>query len=252
MNLTAATSALFTFAKSQGAALPDVASLDRSDGRREVGGDPVPRKVPRYIGTAGRGLLIHEEQQPGELRHGRPLLWAYGEIPDTVGGDGEPFDVILGPQGGDHVTIIDQLDPETGEVDEHKTMWGWVSEDAAVEAYLQQYGHDRRMLGGVMTVPLEAFAQWAAEDGKADAEPFADIWFAWQMSRHARKGSALERACGALLDWLGKGAEVDALIAKVMRESNVSREAAIRILKANGTIKQDGAHLTMAAHVEGG
>lgn len=42
-----------------------------------------------------------------------------------------------------------------------------------------------------------------------------------------------------------KGADVDALIAKVMA-GGLDKSAAIAVLKSNGTIKQDGPHLVMA------
>lgn len=43
-----------------------------------------------------------------------------------------------------------------------------------------------------------------------------------------------------------KGADVDALIARVMGDSGVDKGAAIAILKSKGVVKQDGEHLVMA------
>lgn len=143
--------------------------------------------------TIGR-LPINVEYLPGQMRHGHVQLWAYAEIQDTLGADGEPFDVFLAPfhvapERVTNITVVDQLDPETGEIDEHKAMLGWPTEAAAVEAYVAQYG-GRERLGAVFTLPLDAFTRWARSSGVASAVPFRAVYDDWCADPSMEKGKA--------------------------------------------------------------
>lgn len=143
--------------------------------------------------TIGR-LPINVEYLPGQMRHGHVQLWAYAEIQDTLGADGEPFDVFLAPfnvapERVTHVTVIDQINPETGELDEHKAMCGWATEAEAVNAYVEQYG-GRERLGAVTTLPIDGFTRWARSSGVASAMPFREVYDDWCADPGMEKGKA--------------------------------------------------------------
>jgi hypothetical protein len=108
-----------------------------------------------------KGLPIYIETHKGERRRSdwAPLAADYGYISMTGSpeGRGEGLDVFLGDDArSSFVTIIDQVDPETGEFDEHKVMLGFPDRRSAVRAYLDSYDDASRM-GGVWTVDFDTF-----------------------------------------------------------------------------------------------
>lgn len=98
----------------------------------------------------------------------------YGYIRGTVGVDGDHIDVFLSdsPEEGD-VFVVDQINPETGEFDEHKVMYGFPSEQAAREAYLSNYEPGWTGLGAITHVTKDEFKKWV-ESSKRKTKPFAD------------------------------------------------------------------------------
>lgn len=116
------------------------------------------------------GYDITIENPKGSVRRGTDAngkQWeqtmhnTYGYIRATEGVDGDHIDVFLSdnPTSG-KVYIIDQVDPKTGEFDEHKVMYGFESEEAAREAYLSNYEEGWQGLGEITEVPRDIFKKW--------------------------------------------------------------------------------------------
>ena len=78
--------------------------------------------------------------------------------------DSDPVDVYISkhPSQYDPIFVIDQLDPETGLLDEHKTILGAHSPEAAKQCYIQGFsdgsGSDR--LGGMTEMTIGEFKEW--------------------------------------------------------------------------------------------
>lgn len=82
----------------------------------------------------------------------------------TKGIDGDPLDVFLGDNfEPESVFIVDQIDPKTRELDEHKIMLGFSSKQEARKAYLANYDENWMGLGKLNAMKLDKFK--AKEDG---------------------------------------------------------------------------------------
>lgn len=111
------------------------------------------RKEFPFVGTIDfRGLKIHVENRPGDVREGTgaggkkwrtEMKLAYGEILGTKGVDGDKVDVYVGPYtDAPNVYIIHQQHTEgakKGKYDEDKVMLGLRSPEEAKAAYLAHY-----------------------------------------------------------------------------------------------------------------
>ncbi len=58
------------------------------------------------------------------------------------------------------VYVVDQIDPKTGEFDEHKIMYGFGSEAEARDAYLSNYEEGWQGLGRITGVDKDTFDKW--------------------------------------------------------------------------------------------
>lgn len=129
------------------------------------------------------GMEISIEQPKGSQRSGVDadgLPWSvrmnntYGYIRGTKGKDKDHIDIFLSdnPEEGS-VFVVDQIDPRTGEFDEHKVMYGFNSLEEAREAYLSNYMSDWQGLGNITEVNKTAFKVWLSESVHK-TKPFAD------------------------------------------------------------------------------
>ena len=118
----------------------------------------------------------------GKDEHGKP--WSvtmhdtYGYILGKIGVDGDHIDMFINDAADldsfdGNVYVVDQVNPETGEFDEHKVMYGYPSEEAATEAYLANYSKGWKGLGKVTAVPKATFDKWL-ESSDRKTKPFAD------------------------------------------------------------------------------
>lgn len=118
----------------------------------------------------------------GKDEQGRP--WSvtmhdtYGYILGKIGVDGDHIDMFINDAADldtfdGNVYVVDQVNPETGEFDEHKVMYGYPSEEAATEAYLANYSKGWKGLGKVTSVPKVTFDKWL-ESSDRKTKPFAD------------------------------------------------------------------------------
>ena len=118
-----------------------------------------------------KGLKITIENPAGSLRSGidkdgkawsNEMPYTYGYFNGTIGKDGDPIDIYLGPEIDEefYIYVIDQVDPETKSFDEHKVMFGFESEALAKEAYLQCFDQGWKGFGNISTFSLSKFKQW--------------------------------------------------------------------------------------------
>lgn len=102
----------------------------------------------------------------------------YGYILGKIGVDGDHIDMFINDAADldtfdGNVYVVDQVNPETGEFDEHKVMYGYPSEEAATEAYLANYSKGWKGLGKVTSVPKATFDKWL-ESSDRKTKPFAE------------------------------------------------------------------------------
>ena len=129
------------------------------------------------------GYNISLENPKGSVRSGKDAKgneWSvtmnndYGYIRMTEGVDGDHIDVFLSdnPSEG-NVFVIDQVNPENGEFDEHKVMYGFETAEQARDAYLANYSPGWKGLGTITEVSKEEFKKWI-ESSHRKTKPFAD------------------------------------------------------------------------------
>lgn len=99
----------------------------------------------------------------------------YGYFTNTTGNgkDGDAVDVFIGPNPNnfDKVYVIDQkID---GEFDESKVMLGFLSKEAAKEAYLSNYDENWDGFWKITAVPTHIFKKWLYR-GNKQRKPFFD------------------------------------------------------------------------------
>ena len=118
----------------------------------------------------------------GKDEQGKPWIVTmhdtYGYILGKIGVDGDHIDMFINDAADldtfdGNVYVVDQVNPDTGEFDEHKVMYGYPSEEAATEAYLANYSKGWKGLGKVTSVPKATFDKWL-ESSDRKTKPFAD------------------------------------------------------------------------------
>jgi hypothetical protein len=156
---------------------PDYHNYDRKVERaaRRVDTEPTlaQREALNYRqGTVHvHGLTIAIENPKGSVRRGvgpdgkpwaRTMVAHYGRIKRTVGRDGEPVDVFLGPDPDSQlVFVIDQLE-SSGDLGEHKVMLGCRNYPKARQLYLTHYPPNwaRTNLGAIRGMTMPQFRRW--------------------------------------------------------------------------------------------
>ena len=116
----------------------------------------------------------------------------YGYILGKIGVDGDHIDMFINDSADldafdGNVYVVDQVNPETGEFDEHKVMYGYPDEAAATKAYLSNYSKGWKGLGKVTSVPKATFDKWL-ESSDRKTKPFAD----YAMIKHEETKKAKE------------------------------------------------------------
>lgn len=129
------------------------------------------------------GFDVSIENPKGSVRKGKDAdgnEWEntinndYGYIRGTQGVDGDHIDIFLSdnPSEG-NVYVIDQVNPETGEFDEHKVMYGFNSAEEAQAAYLSNYSPGWKGLGAISEVSKEGFRSWV-DSSHRKTKPFSE------------------------------------------------------------------------------
>ena len=177
----------------RGAHLPQEASFGERLKNAIAETEPNPSEAQKKAGNYKKGHLsfggydFTVETPKGTTRSGKDEQgkpWSvtmhdtYGYILGKIGVDGDHIDMFINDAADldsfdGNVYVVDQVNPETSEFDEHKVMYGYPSEEAATEAYLANYSKGWKGLGKVTAVPKATFDKWLeASDRKT--KPFAD------------------------------------------------------------------------------
>lgn len=115
-------------------------------------------------------LRIRIENEAGSVRKGvdkstgqpweTTMAYPYGEIVGSIGVDGDPVDVFIGPnKSAKFAYVIHQLDKNIGHWDEDKCMLGFDDAMAAKEAYYKSYDKPDHFYGTVEAIPMETFKE---------------------------------------------------------------------------------------------
>ncbi len=116
----------------------------------------------------------------------------YGYILGKIGVDGDHIDMFINDAADldtfdGNVCVVDQVNPETGEFDEHKVMYGYPDEAAATKAYLSNYSKGWKGLGKITSVPKATFDKWL-ESSDRKTKPFRE----YAMIQHEEAKKAKE------------------------------------------------------------
>lgn len=150
------------------------------------------------------GLAITIENPKGSYRSGtdetgKPwktkLYSHYGYINRTEGNDGDHIDVFVGPHlDSDIIFIINQINPNTGQFDEHKCMIGFINESDAKSGYLANYEKGWKGMDSIRPLTLERFKEWINHESKnspfykAHKQPIGSV-ATWADGKQYRKVS---------------------------------------------------------------
>lgn len=120
----------------------------------------------------------------------------YGYILGKIGVDGDHIDMFINDAADldtfdGNVYVVDQVNPETGEFDEHKVMYGYPDEAAATKAYLSNYSKGWKGLGKVTSVPKATFDKWL-ESSDRKTKPFRE--YAMIQHEEAKKAKQANEA----------------------------------------------------------
>lgn len=177
----------------RGAHLPQEASFGERLKNAIAETEPNPSEAQKKAGNYKKGHLsfggydFTVETPKGTTRSGKDEQgkpWSvtmhdtYGYILGKIGVDGDHIDMFINDAADldsfdGNVYVVDQVNPETGEFDEHKVMFGYPSEEAATEAYLANYSKGWKGLGKVTSVSKATFDKWL-ESSDRKTKPFAD------------------------------------------------------------------------------
>ena len=139
-------------------------------GHLSFGGYDYTVETPKGVTRSGKD----EQGKPWSVT----MHDTYGYILGKIGVDGDHIDMFINDAADldtfdGNVYVVDQVNPETGEFDEHKVMYGYPSEEAATEAYLANYSKDWKGLGKVTSVHKATFDKWL-ESSDRKTKPFAE------------------------------------------------------------------------------
>lgn len=195
----------------RGAHLPQEASFGERLKNAIAETEPNPSEAQKKAGNYKKGHLsfggydFTVETPKGATRSGKDEQgkpWSvtmhdtYGYILGKIGVDGDHIDMFINDAADldsfdGNVYVVDQVNPETGEFDEHKVMFGYPSEEAATEAYLANYSKDWKGLGKVTAVPKATFDKWL-ESSDRKTKPFADYAMVQEEQRAAYKEEMMQ------------------------------------------------------------
>lgn len=195
----------------RGAHLPQEASFGERLKNAIAETEPNPSEAQKKAGNYKKGHLsfggydFTVETPKGTIRSGKDEQgkpWSvtmhdtYGYILGKIGVDGDHIDMFINDAADldsfdGNVYVVDQVNPETGEFDEHKVMYGYPSEEAATEAYLANYSKGWKGLGKVTAVTKATFDKWL-ESSDRKTKPFADYAMVQKEQRAAYKEEMMQ------------------------------------------------------------
>ena len=157
-------------------------------GHLSFGGYDFTVETPKGVTRSGKD----EQGKPWSVT----MHDTYGYILGKIGVDGDHIDMFINDAADldtfdGNVYVVDQVNPETGEFDEHKVMYGYPDEAAATKAYLSNYSKGWKGLGKVTSVPKATFDKWL-ESSDRKTKPFRD--YAMIQHEDAKKAKEASEA----------------------------------------------------------
>jgi hypothetical protein len=174
-------------------AVPETAGMAFNRAARQA--DTNPTEAQKKAGNYAKGhvrvqgLDIAIENPQGTLRRGKDRggkEWSvrmpahYGYIKRTAGADGDQVDIYVGPaRDSDRVFVVDQVDANTRQFDEHKAMVGFRDADQARAAYVKGFSDGRgpQRMGAVTELSMDEFKLWLKNGDTR--RPLADTQVNW-------------------------------------------------------------------------
>lgn len=187
----------------------------------ETAPEPTPAQAEAENYKTGkakwRGLDLSVENKKGSTRSkvgpDGKTAWSvtmpahYGRILGTEGADGDHVDFYMGEdEGSEAVFVVDQIDPKTGEFDEHKVMLGFKDEAEAKAAYEAGFsdGSGKSRMGAITHWSAGDFDQqvknpdrWKSPVGRIEAKREEAKQKAEAAPKPAPKPPAKKRSTGA-------------------------------------------------------
>lgn len=153
-------------------------------GHLSFGGYDFTVETPKGVTRSGKD----EQGKPWSVT----MHDTYGYILGKIGVDGDHIDMFINDAADldtfdGNVYVVDQVNPETGEFDEHKVMYGYPDEAAAITAYAKNYSPGWKGLGKVTSVPKATFDKWL-ESSDRKTKPFRE----YAMIQHEEAKKAKE------------------------------------------------------------
>lgn len=184
------------------------------------------------------GFDISIENPKGSVRRGTSpdgKAWetkmnnTYGYIRRTAGKDGDHIDVFLSdnPDQG-NIFVVDQVDPKTGQFDEHKVMYGFGSAEEARAAYLSNYEKGWQGLGNITEVTRDEFKKWV-DSSHRKTKPFAEYKSVKPVEQTPEESYAARKK--AVLDQTQ--ARLDELQPRMDQVSSIAENDALKQEKVN-------------------
>jgi len=177
-------------AKAQGAPQGQEESFQEALARAEAQTNTAPTEGQKQAGTYKKGVVdfagmkVAIENPKGSTRSGigpdgkpwsREMSHTYGYVKGTEGKDGDAVDAFLtGKPDTGKVFVINQIDPATGKLDEHKSVLGADSQQEAEAVYRANYPKGWRGLGSIAEMPTEKFKEWLDSGNTNRAVPGAE------------------------------------------------------------------------------
>jgi hypothetical protein len=164
---------------------------------------PIPSEAQQKVGNFKmahitiKGIPITIQYPMGSMFRGRGQVAHRGDIKGIKGKDNDDLDVFVNPNiqtdYDNKVYVIDQMEQDTNQFDEHKVMLGYANQFAAVRAYRQTYGKKQKV-GPVVEMTMPEFKKWINKKAKLTQPASQDKFFGLQSreSGRAAKGKVQE------------------------------------------------------------
>lgn len=163
------------------AVTPEQAAVEVAAAKTDPEPTPAEKKSGKYEKgqvVLDGGITVDIENAAGSIRSGKDKdgeEWSvvmpaiYGEILGVKGKDKDWLDIYIGPDvAHPSVFVVNQIDPATGKLDEHKAMWGFGSAEHATATYDAAFsdgtGPSRRQ--SVVEFTKQEFQDWLENGDK--------------------------------------------------------------------------------------
>jgi hypothetical protein len=111
--------------------------------------------IENPVGSTRSGIAKDGTKWETTMKH------HYGYIKRTTGADGDHVDCFVGPhEDNPYVHVINQIEPTTGEFDEHKVMIGFKGRQHAIDSYHANYQKGWKGMGECRTMHVDDFKEW--------------------------------------------------------------------------------------------